>query len=233
MKFANNLDLALNELQNVRIQSLNTEPDNPVAGQIYFNTSDDKLKVYDGTTWTSLGETGGSGTPTGDAGGELAGMYPNPTIADGVIDNANIKASAGIVASKLDATSFNTQVRTSTLNQMATPTADLAMGSHKLTGVADPTGDQDAATKKYVDTQVAGVAQAKRAVGAVPVPGTPDSGQSTITHGLGTRDVMVQVYDATTYEQVVVDNVRTDTNTVTLSFATDPTANQYRYVILA
>jgi hypothetical protein len=36
-------------------------------------------------------------------------------------------------------------------------TADWAVGSHKLTGVTDPTDDQDAATKKYVDDHVATV----------------------------------------------------------------------------
>lgn len=36
-------------------------------------------------------------------------------------------------------------------------TTDLSMGSHKLTNVTDPASNQDAATKKYVDTAVAAV----------------------------------------------------------------------------
>lgn len=52
-----------------------------------------------------------------------------------------------------------------------------------------------------------------------------------VTHNLGTRDVEVQVYDAATFETVEVDTVRTDTNTVTLTFATAPASNAYRCVV--
>jgi hypothetical protein len=40
---------------------------------------------------------------------------------------------------------FDTQVRTSTLNQMAAPTADLAVGTHKITGLSDGSASSDAA----------------------------------------------------------------------------------------
>ena len=50
---------------------------------------------------------------------------------------------------------FDTGVRTNTLSQMAAPTGAVSMNSQKITGLADPTGDNDAANKGYVD----GVAQ--------------------------------------------------------------------------
>ena len=50
---------------------------------------------------------------------------------------------------------FDTGVRTNTLNQMAAPTGAVALNSQKITGLADPTADADAANKGYVD----GVAQ--------------------------------------------------------------------------
>ena len=52
-----------------------------------------------------------------------------------------------------------------------------------------------------------------------------------VSHNLGTRDVVCQVYDATTYDEVLVDSVRTDANTVTLGFATAPTTGQFRVVV--
>lgn len=53
-----------------------------------------------------------------------------------------------------------------------------------------------------------------------------------ISHNLGTRDVQVQVYDNATYDTVEVDVVRTNTNTVTVSFTTAPTSNAYRVVVI-
>ena len=46
---------------------------------------------------------------------------------------------------------FDTQVRTSRLDQMAAPTAAVSLNSQKLTNLATPTADTDAATKAYVD----------------------------------------------------------------------------------
>lgn len=54
----------------------------------------------------------------------------------------------------------------------------------------------------------------------------------SITHGLGTADLVVAVYEVSTGEVVYADIVNTSTTT-TLSFATAPSTNQYRVVILA
>jgi hypothetical protein len=53
----------------------------------------------------------------------------------------------------------------------------------------------------------------------------------TITHNLGTRDVMVQVFDASSYETVVTDVVRTNTNSITVTFAVAPDSNSFKVVV--
>jgi hypothetical protein len=53
------------------------------------------------------------------------------------------------------------------------------------------------------------------------------------THNLGTRDIHVAVYDNNSpYAEVFPDIEHTTTNTVTVKFATAPTADQYRVVII-
>lgn len=53
-----------------------------------------------------------------------------------------------------------------------------------------------------------------------------------VSHNLGTRDVQVQVYDNASYDTVECDVVRTDSNTVTVSFAVAPSTNAYRVVVI-
>ena len=53
-----------------------------------------------------------------------------------------------------------------------------------------------------------------------------------VMHNLGSRDVTVNVYDNATYETVEVDVVRTDSNTVTVSFSSAPATNAYRVVVV-
>lgn len=55
MKYLTNFDLCKNELQNARIQNLGTAPDNPVTGQIYFNSADNKFYGWNGA-WIDLGQ---------------------------------------------------------------------------------------------------------------------------------------------------------------------------------
>lgn len=56
MKYLVNLDLCKNELQNARIQNLGTPPENPVPGQVYFNSGDSNFYGYDGIGWINLGQ---------------------------------------------------------------------------------------------------------------------------------------------------------------------------------
>ena len=56
IKYLNNINLNRNELQNAVIHPLGTAPATPVEGQIYYNSTDDLIYVYDGTDWAPVGD---------------------------------------------------------------------------------------------------------------------------------------------------------------------------------
>lgn len=64
---------------------------------------------------------------------------------------------------------------------------------------------------------------------------TIGDGSSTsiaVTHSLGTKDVIVQVHDSSTDEVVYPDVTKTSTSQVTIDFATAPSTNAYRVVVI-
>ena len=66
-----------------------------------------------------------------------------------------------------------------TLSQVGTPTADVSLGSFKITNLAAPTADTDAATKLYVDNVAQGL-DAKQSVKAATTANITLSGTQTI-----------------------------------------------------
>lgn len=74
---------------------------------------------------------------------------------------------------------FDTQVRTSRLDQMAAPTADVSMNSHKLTNVTDGSSAQDAVTYSQLQAVLTGRSW-KDAVRAATTANITLSGTQTI-----------------------------------------------------
>ena len=96
----NALDFSKYEGRNLRTHQLGTAPAAPVTGQLYYNTADNTLYWWDGTTWVSA-RGGAAATPpatTGSLGtiqlaGDLAGTATSPQIAPGVITDADVNAA--------------------------------------------------------------------------------------------------------------------------------------------
>lgn len=99
-----------------------------------------------------------SGTITISRNSQSANLFlGSPDGAAGVPSYRALVANdiPSLLASKIS--NFDTQVRTSRLDQMAAPTAAVSLNNQRITGLADPVGAQDAATKAYVDATAQGL----------------------------------------------------------------------------
>lgn len=114
-------------------------------------------------TITFTGDATGSGTTsvtlTLANSGITAGTYTKVTV------DAKGRATSGTTLSATDIptltaakiSDFDTQVRTNRLDQLTAPTASVSLNSQKITNLATPTADTDAATKAYVDASRSGL----------------------------------------------------------------------------
>jgi hypothetical protein len=108
--FLSNINLTKNELQNARIQNLATAPSVPVSGQIYFDTTDNSLKYYDGTLWVAVKDgditsvVAGNGLVGGGSAGDVTlDVNTDNSTLEVVTDSLRVKTS-GITSNELSAT---------------------------------------------------------------------------------------------------------------------------------
>lgn len=95
-----------------------------------------------------------------------------------------------------------------------TMSGNIAMGSKKITGLAAPTSDNDAATKKYVDEAVAG--------GVHFASGTIST--SATSTQVGFTGTLVNCY-AKQNNEITVCDMATATNSITFSVSVAPSSN--------
>ena len=137
-------------------------PTSLANAELAFSEGNETLFIGKGT-----GGAGGSATSVIKIGG-IGGFFDKDTVrsANAVLSGPTTGSDAAptfraLVAADIPSiahtkiSDFDTGVRTNTLDQMAAPTGAVSLNSQKITGLADPTADADAANKGYVD----GVAQ--------------------------------------------------------------------------
>jgi hypothetical protein len=172
--FAAPVDLLRNELRNAVTQNLGTAPATTLPGLRYYDTILNFERYWNGTKWVDISGTLDASNITGL--GDLAylDLVDTAQIVTGAITDAQVSATAAIALSKLAVdplaranhtgtqlaatiSDFDTQVRTSRLDQMAVPTATVNFGGQTLTGVGNPSLASDGANKQYVDSVASGL----------------------------------------------------------------------------
>ena len=205
-KFLTALDLGKNELQNARIQNLATDPASPVAGQVYFNTVANEMRIYNGTVFEAIGLNG----VTADA-AEL-----------NILDGATLTTTE---LNYVDGVTSAIQTQLDTKAPLANPTFT---GTVTLdTGVNIVF--EGATANAFEATLTAGDPTADRTI-TLPDLTTTLVGQDT-TDTLTNKTLTSPVVSGLTLSDssIVVEGATADAYETTLSFV-DPTADRTIYV---
>lgn len=152
-RYLSNINLSNNQLQNATLHPTATAPSNPVEGQVYFNTTDDKLYVYDGSNWIDV---------SGDITSITAGVGLNGTGTNGdiTLDLADTAVTAGSYGS-------STEIPTFTVDAQGRLTAAGTASITTTLSVAADTGSGDgvdlatdtftiAGTANEIETSISG-----------------------------------------------------------------------------
>ena len=102
IKFLDNIDLESNEIQDVAVENLSSDPTG-FAGRIIFNTTSNTLKYYNGTAWVELDGTGNVDSVTATNGLENTGSSSAVVIEPKYSSGSNIVLSAGLYSGTVSA----------------------------------------------------------------------------------------------------------------------------------
>jgi hypothetical protein len=149
------IDLSQNELRNARVQNIPTAPSTPVTGQLWYDSTNQILKWWNGTTWVPA-MSGGSLSPATTVTNEAIGVTPVVGTSANYAREDHRHGMTGPAVAALD------------------------MGGYVINNLATPASAGDAANKSYVDSLVNGLSWKApvRAYGAanIPLTGIPASG---------------------------------------------------------
>ena len=147
MKLVNNLDFNTYEAQNMKLQNLASAPASPFKGQVYFDTTLNQARIWNGTAWKAT-----------DATGTVTGVTASAPLSSsgGTTPNISISAATGSAAGSMsaaDKAKLDTVASGATANATDASLRDRSThtGSQAISTV---TGLQTALDNKLDDSQL-------------------------------------------------------------------------------
>jgi hypothetical protein len=161
------------------------------------------------------------------------GLVDNPTISGNLIVSGNLTVSGTTTTVNTETINLADNIITLNSNEAGTPSENAGIEVER--GTSDNVvfrwnegSDIWQLTKdgtNYYEVQTVGESTFAASIG---------DGSATsiaVTHNLGSQDVIVQLYDASSLDTVYADVVRTSTSVVTIDFASAPATNDIRVLI--
>ena len=253
--FLSNLEINKNQLIKAVLQNSATQPADPVAGQVYFDTSDNHIKVYSGTAWEALPVSGedivrllnSSSTKIKTSINGIDGDIADFISADKLkyLDGEENKTVQAALKSALDKASELETKYSQVMEQLAQKEASGAAQNAQAEAIrqAKEYADQKVAdlvdsapahldTLKEIATKLGSHKALLEALEGAPKKFSKKIGDGTarehvVQHDLNTRNVSVLLTQATVpYSVVLADIEVTDENNITVKTAQPITAEE-------
>lgn len=246
MIILSNLDLTKNQLLNAALQNLSTAPATPVGGQVYYNTSDKRAYLFNGSTWVGMDAIGATMT----ASDIVTSINGSTSIIN--LDNLPQTVRNAVTASHTSHTIDSVAGLQTALDAKETPSSAQAKATTAQTNANNYTDSKIAEIIGAAPDTLDSLNELAAAIGNDPnfattlatmmasktekfatSVGTGSSTSIIVTHNLNSMDVVVSVREvASPYAVVLCDVEHTNVNSITLRFATAPTSNQYRVTVV-
>lgn len=181
-QFLTAINLSKNELQNARVHVLASAPSSPVTGQIYYNSGDNKLYFYNGSSWVDTSGTGGVSYQPLDA---------DLTAIAGLAGTSGFLKKTGADTWALDTSTYLTGNQTITLSGDATGSGATAITvTLANSGVTAGTYNNNGAEVRPFTVDAKGRVTAIGAAVGIAAPWAGVTGKPTTLSGYGITDAV-------------------------------------------
>jgi len=161
------------------------------------------------------------------------GLVANPTVSGNLIVSGNLTVSGTTTTVNTETINLADNIITLNSNEAGTPSenAGIEVERGTATNVALRWNEGSDIWELTKDgTNYKTIQNVQESTYSVAI-GDGSATSIAVNHNLGTQDVIVQLYDTSSLDTVYADVVRTNANTVTVSFAAAPTSGDIKVLV--